>query len=273
MVLVPRDQGAATVGADSPVPQTWIFPFSEPPAPGEGDTQALAVNTTDGTAVYDVAFGLIWADGGAPATNTNEAYAFASCTGCAAVAVSFQVVLVVGQTDTAVPQNIAVAANSDCVNCLTFALAVQLFVTLDGPLSDEATARIERIWQDVVEYGETIGEVPLADIQAQLTAFEQQILAVVEEEQGPLGGTLTDPSASPSPTGSGSVGPSGSPTPGASPSTGPSGTAPASPTPGSSASSSASASPSSSPSSSPSPSPSGSTTRPPSPTASPTVAP
>ncbi|WP_299444284.1 hypothetical protein [uncultured Phycicoccus sp.] len=267
MVLVPRDTGSAPAGtaADSPAPQTWIFPFSEPPAPGEGDTQALAVNTTDGTAVYDVAFGLIWADGSEPATNTNEAYALASCTGCAAVAVSFQVVLVVGQTDVAVPQNISVAVNSDCVNCLTFALAVQLFVTLDGPLSAEATARIERIWQDVVAYGENIGEVPLADIQAQLTAFEQQILAVVEEEQGPLGGA--GPSGSPTPTASGSASPSPSATDAASPSAGPSGTTSASPT------ARPTAGPSSSPSPSPSPSPSSSATPTPSPTASPTGTP
>ncbi len=271
MVLVPRDADSAPVGTDanSPAPQTWIFPFSEPPAPGEGDTQALAVNTTDGTAVYDVAFGLIWADGGAPATNTNEAYALASCTGCAAVAVSFQVVLVVGQTDVAVPQNISVAVNSDCVNCLTFALAVQLFVTLDGPLSAEATARIERIWQDVVAYGENIGEVPLADIQAQLTAFEQAILAVIEEEQGPLGGQAT-PSTSPS--ASPTTSPSSSPTSSTSSSAEPSGTASSSPT------TSPSPTPTTTPttttaSPSPSPSPSRSSTRSPSPTASPTVAP
>ena len=69
-----------------------------------------------------------------PADNTNEAYAAASCDNCAAVAVAFQVVLVVGDADVAVPQNLAVAVNYDCTSCLTYALAVQLFVTLDGPL-------------------------------------------------------------------------------------------------------------------------------------------
>ena len=270
MVLVPRNPGAApvavdttqTVDGETSAAQTWIFPFSEPPAPGEGDTQALAVNTTDGTAVYDVAFGLIWADGGEPATNTNEAYALASCESCAAVAVSFQVVLVVGETDTAVPQNISVAVNSDCVNCLTFALAVQLFVTLDGPLSDEATARIERIWEDVVAFGQNIGSVPLADIQAQLTAFEQEILAVVEEEQGPLGDTQpASPSGSPSASTSGSSSPSASPSGSTSSSGGQTASPSASPSASSSGSASSSPSSSASPSASPSgasPSPSGS---------------
>ena len=48
--------------------------------PSEGDNQALAVNTTDGTVVYDVAFAMVWVDGDEPVTNTNEAYAAASCT-------------------------------------------------------------------------------------------------------------------------------------------------------------------------------------------------
>ena len=44
--------------------------------------------------------------------------------------------LVIGENHVAVPQNISAAVNYDCVNCLTYALATQLFVTLDGPLSD-----------------------------------------------------------------------------------------------------------------------------------------
>ena len=85
---------------------------------------------------YDVAFALVWVDDDSPALNKNEAYAFASCTNCAAVSVGFQVVLVTGDNHVAVPQNISAAVNYDCVNCLTYALATQLFVTLDGPLSD-----------------------------------------------------------------------------------------------------------------------------------------
>ena len=74
----------------------------------------------------------MWADGSEPAENTNEAFAAASCTNCAAVAVAFQIVLVVGDVDVAVPQNLAVAANYECTSCLTYALAVQLFITLPG---------------------------------------------------------------------------------------------------------------------------------------------
>ncbi len=251
---------------------TWIFPFDEPLAPDPGDNQALAANTTDETAAYSVAFALVWADGAEPLTNTNEAYAAASCDRCAAVAVAFQVVLVVGDANVAVPQNTSVAVNYDCTSCLTFSLAVQLFVTLDGPLSEESTARIEEIWAAATDFGRTIGSVPLDQIQARLTDFEQQILAVVEAEQGPLTpdgestspspGTSGSPSSSPSDgasdgtsdgTSEGSA-PSGSAGPTTGPSTGgstsPSGTASSSPS--TSPSGSTSSSPSGSPSSSPS---------------------
>jgi putative peptide zinc metalloprotease protein len=174
---------------------TWIFPFDEPLAPGEGDTLALSVNTTDDTATYAVAFALVWADGDEPVDNTNEAYAAASCTNCAAISVAFQVVLVVGDADVAVPQNLSVAVNYECTSCLTYALAIQLFVTLDGPLGDDAMARVEELWQQIAAYGATISQVPLDEIQTQLTAYEQQILDIIEEDQGPL----TEPTESTSP--------------------------------------------------------------------------
>ena len=95
----------------------------------------------------------------------------------------------------AVPQNLAVAVNYDCTSCLTYSLAVQLFVTLDGPLSDAAMASIDELWQQIVAYGASIGQVPLDEIQDQLTEYEQQILDIIEADQGPLDGTET-----PSPT-------------------------------------------------------------------------
>ena len=137
-----------------------MFPFNEPEAPAEGDNQALAVNTTDGSIVYDVAFALVWADDG-EVLNTNEAYAFASCTGCAAVAIGFQVILVLGQADVVVPQNLAAAVNYNCLECATYALAQQLVLTLDGPLSDAGMAAIEAVWAQIQQFGSTIANVPV----------------------------------------------------------------------------------------------------------------
>jgi putative peptide zinc metalloprotease protein len=238
-------------------PGTWIFPFDQPLPPGEGDNQALAVNTTDDTAHYTVAFALVWADGEQSADNTNEAYAIASCESCAAVAVAFQVVLVAGETDVAVPTNVSVAVTYDCTSCLTFSLAVQLFVTLDGPLSDAAVADVEALWAQILEYGANIGQVPLDEIQAQLTAFEQQIIDIIEADQGPL----SEPEESASPSPSESASPTTSTSGSTAPTTTPSGSptaSPSAPAPSPTASPSApSASPSSSagPTSSPSASP------------------
>lgn len=271
-VLVPTEPTAGALAATTSAPQegdveqagagTWIFPFDEPLAPGEGDNQALAVNTTDDTVTYSVAFALVWADGETPVDNTNEAYAIASCDNCAAVAVAFQVVLVVGEADVAVPTNASVAVTYDCTSCLTYSLAVQLFVTLEGPLSDDAMARMEELWARIMAYGQSIGSVPLDQIQAQLTAFEEQIVAIIEEDQGPL---TEDPTASESASPSGSASPTelASPSSSSEPteSAGPAGSTSPSPT-----SSTSSTSTSPAPTSSPTPTPSATPTADPSPT-------
>jgi putative peptide zinc metalloprotease protein len=219
VVLVPHD-GRAAGASDSPTTSeptsatgpssgsapgdvetadagTWVFPFNRPPAPAEGDNQALAVNTEDGSTVYDVAFALVWAED-EPADNVNSAYALASCTGCTTVAVAFQVVLVLGQSDV-VPQNLAAAVNYSCMDCVTGALAQQLVLTLDGPLSDATRQELAALWARIAEYGTTLEGRSLSEIRAQLTDFERQILAVlgVQAKDPKASTTASSPSASP----------------------------------------------------------------------------
>jgi putative peptide zinc metalloprotease protein len=186
LVLVPRggtEAMSSATGHGGATTRSWVFPFDKPLEPGTGDNQALAVNTTDDTVQYDVAFALVWVEDDSPALNTNEAYAFASCSHCAAVSVGFQVVLVTGHNHVAVPQNISAAVNYDCVNCLTYALATQLFVTLDGPLSDASAKQLDALWQEIAEFGAHITSVPLEEIRGRLSAYEQQILDVVGADQ------------------------------------------------------------------------------------------
>ena len=199
VVLVPSDPAS-----DAP---TWVFPFDRPDAPGVGDNQALAVNTADGTTLYDVAFAFVWADGSS-VLNTNEAYAFASCRDCTTVAVGFQVVLVLGQADVVVPQNLSAAVNYDCVACVTYALAQQLVLTVPGDLSPAATARLEALWAEIEQFGRGLRDVPLAEVQARLVEFERQIVAVVTQESE--GATRPAPATSPS---SSPSGPAGTPAP------------------------------------------------------------
>jgi putative peptide zinc metalloprotease protein len=189
VVMVPREpespgstapsSGEGTPGAE-PAP-TWVFPFDRPLPPGEGDNQALAVNTTDGGTLYDVAFALVYADEDT-VLNTNEAYALSSCTGCQTVAVAFQVVLVLGEANVVVPQNLSAAVNYACVQCVTYALATQLVLTVSGPLGADTTARLDQLWKELEAFGRSIKDLPLSQIQARLTEFESQILAVVRAD-------------------------------------------------------------------------------------------
>ncbi|TLM72887.1 hypothetical protein [Pseudarthrobacter sp. NamB4] len=207
MVLVPAEGPAAPGGsgasATTPAaaPPSWVFPFDRPAVPEEDGNQALAVNSTDGSVAYSVAFALVWAEDGETVDTRNEAYAFASCTGCAAVAVGFQVVLVVGQTNVVVPENLSAAANYNCLDCLTYALASQLVLTLDGPLGEGSLAQLNALWAEIAEYGRNIRNVPLSEIQARLAEYKEQITAIIKAD--PSGTKATGsatPSGAPAPT-------------------------------------------------------------------------
>src|SRR5206468_7838197 len=125
----PSTAPASTTSTSTPAPSSpqavtaTAFPFKLPSAPKPGDSQALAVNTKDGAVKYDVAYSLVTVRDGAPVTNTNSAYAFASCRACTTVAVSFQVVLVVGQSRLIAPIDAAGALNGNCPSCITTAIA------------------------------------------------------------------------------------------------------------------------------------------------------
>ena len=189
MVLVPASSsgdGPATAGGDgvegAEEAPTWVFPFDRPLPPGEGDNQALAVNTQDGSVAYDVSFSLVWAEGDEAVLNRNEAYAAASCRDCRTVAVAFQVVLMVGSVDVVVPQNLSTAVNYACLECVTYALATQLVVTVPGPLSDAATQELAAIWAELQAFGKQIEGVPLAELRSRLTDFEARILDLVRPD-------------------------------------------------------------------------------------------
>ena len=271
MVMVPREGGDSSgSGAPDPEgtpdgtgggvgtgePNTWIFPFDQPLPPDEGDNQALAVNTTDDTVIYDLAFAMIWVDGEDPVTNTNEAVAAASCENCAAVAVAFQVVLIVGDADTVVPANLATAVNYNCVSCLTYALASQLVVTLDGPLSEDGMAALRDLWAEISAYARSITERSLSELQGALEGFQDRILEVIDNDPSRVPGEGDGTGPTEAPTGSATESPGQSP--GAEPSEDPSGEPSEAPSTDSGEEPSAEPSESTDPSSSPSAEPSGS---------------
>jgi putative peptide zinc metalloprotease protein len=133
---------AAGQGSATPVAAT-AFPFKLPAAPGPGGTQALAVGTKSGGVTYDVAYTLVTVRDGAPVNQTNSAYALANCQACTTVAVSFQVVLIVGQSNLIAPINAAGALNYNCPACTTTAIADQIVVTLKSQPSPALLAQLE----------------------------------------------------------------------------------------------------------------------------------
>jgi putative peptide zinc metalloprotease protein len=134
------------------------------------------VNTTDGSVKYDIAYSLVTVKNGAPVTNKNSAFALASCNACTTVAVSFQVVLVVGVSNTIVPIDAAGALNYKCPACVTAAVADQIVVTLrDKPskkLVDELNAELQKL-NALPQLG---ANTTPAAVLAQVTAVQQAIV-------------------------------------------------------------------------------------------------
>jgi putative peptide zinc metalloprotease protein len=202
-VLVPSSSGGAAAAPAAPR-SGWVFPFLPPPEPSEGDNQAVAVNTTDGGVVYDVSYALVWVTDGEEVLHRNEAWALASCTDCKTVAVAFQVVLVIGQSDKIIPINSAVAANYECAQCLTQAIAVQLVATLNGTPSPEVEHELALAWQQLEALESVIGSLTVEQIYGALLTIERMILQVlangasVESQTTAVSGTA-EPEASTSP--------------------------------------------------------------------------
>jgi putative peptide zinc metalloprotease protein len=225
-------------------PSTGVsLPFQLPAdTPKPGDTEALAVNGTDGGVVYDVSYALIEVTGGAPVTNHNSAYAIASCVACRTVAVSFQVVLVIGQSDVVAPVNAAAAVNYKCPACVTTALAQQLVVTLSKHPSAKLLRQLKAALRKLDRIAAHAADLTAAQVVAQVDAVEREIKRDLRRS-----GLLAQPLPSDSPTpapGAASVAPTDTPSPSAtaisttSPSSSatPTASTSASPTPSSSAS-------------------------------------
>ena len=176
LVLVPTgDNGSGSPAAEE---DTWVFPFDKPLPPAEGDNQALAVAKDDGSVTYDLAFALVWADGD-EVLNVNEAHAYASCSDCVAVAVAFQVVLIMDDAQVVVPQNLAVSANYDCYRCITAAIASQLVLSVTEESGEEDLRALGEVWSRLIEFAQEIHTHSLTEIIAELDAAKAEIVAIL----------------------------------------------------------------------------------------------
>src|SRR5688572_28396515 len=180
---------APSSGPTTSAPATQL-PFKLPDAPGEGDSQALATNTTDGGIVYDVAYSLVTVKDGAPVENENSAYALASCNACTTLAVSFQLVLIVGQSDKIMPINVAEALKLNYTEYITTAIAKQLVISVTAEPSPELLRRLTEELQklDAIDTSD-----PPAEVLQQVNAVSEGILRALEESG------ITYPKATPTP--------------------------------------------------------------------------
>jgi putative peptide zinc metalloprotease protein len=180
------DDGQAPAALVDTGAGTTAFPFRLPSEPGPGGTQALAVNTTDGSVQYKVAYALVTVHDGDPVTNTNSAFAFAQCKACTTVAVSFQVVLVVGTSKLIAPIDVAGALNANCPACMTTAVATQIVVTLSKEPSQELVDRLNAALAKLDALPE-LGGTPVA-ISAAVAEIQKEIDGMLRES-----GLLTTP--------------------------------------------------------------------------------
>jgi len=161
--------------------------------------QSSSVATTDGSVRYDVAFALVWAEGN-EVLNVNEAHAYASCTDCVAVAVAFQVVLIMDDAHVVVPQNLAVAANYDCYRCITAAVANQLVLSVQGEPGEAELRELAAVWDRLIEFARRITTYSLTQIAAGLEAFKSEIVGILGEapmiESEPIASTTSSPTSS-----------------------------------------------------------------------------
>jgi putative peptide zinc metalloprotease protein len=185
---------------EAPAPTSAAaFSFALPDAPREGDTQALAVNRTDGGVTYTIAYSLVTVGDGDAVDQRNGAHAYANCTACTTVAVSFQVILVVGSSPMVTPVNIAEALNGNCPSCVTAAIANQIVVSVGAEPSKELLAQLTTELERLDELDELGADATPTDISARVTEVQQGINQLLSDsgllvpEEGDITSTQAQP--------------------------------------------------------------------------------
>lgn len=157
-----------------------------------GDNAAVAVNTVDGSSIFELAFSIHEVTGDA-VTNQNVAVAYASCVDCQTVAIAIQIVLVFSSPETVTPVNVAAAVNEQCTSCTTFAAAYQWVLGTGGPveLSEDGEERLEELQERLEELGEE-GPLSPEELQAILDEVVAEISDILATELVPIEGDDDD---------------------------------------------------------------------------------
>ncbi|MEO8687595.1 MAG: hypothetical protein ABI611_05175 [Solirubrobacteraceae bacterium] len=149
------------------------------------DNSAVAENTTDGSSVFQLAFDI--RETMQPVVEeTNTAIAYSNCDNCRTVAIAIQIVLVMGDVTSATPQNVAVAVNEQCTACETFAAAYQFVLSTGGPV--RFTKQAQRELHEIKKLLQRLGrsDIPLAELDARLKEIKARIKRVLETGLEPV---------------------------------------------------------------------------------------
>ena len=157
------------------------------PAVAGGPNNIVASDATvdaTGAATFDTHSSMIVGSTGTDeVTSANVARAVAhNCTGCQAIAVAFQAVLVTGNPDTVTPRNIAFAENQSCDGCASFAFAFQYVVSTGGPahLSPQGHQQVAALRQEVEQ--DLATDLTPEDLNARLEDIGTRFKAAVDDD-------------------------------------------------------------------------------------------
>lgn len=165
--------------------------FLPAPAHAADNNAAVAINTKDGSSIFKVAFSIKRISDGT-VDPQNAAVAYSNCSDCQTVAVAIQIVLVTGDTTDANPTNLAIAYNDNCVSCATMAAAYQFVFSTgtDVKLSPEGKKRLHDLRKQLHDLRKAEG-LSLDEINARLEVIVQGIADVLADELLPA----SDPSS------------------------------------------------------------------------------
>jgi putative peptide zinc metalloprotease protein len=141
-----------------------LLTVAKPATARAQDSAAVAVNTRDGTSIFRLAFKIIRVNQQV-VDNSNFAFAFASCSECEAIALSFMTVLIFSDPDEVLTQNQAWAINWECTECLAFAWAVQSVMTTGGPVhfTADGNRRLAELRKELRRILASLGDVEIPE--------------------------------------------------------------------------------------------------------------
>jgi putative peptide zinc metalloprotease protein len=176
-----------------------------PAAANAQDNAAVAVNTRDGTSVFRLAFKIVRVNQDV-VDNANVAFAFASCSECASIAIAFQAVLIFSDPSVVTTANQAWGINYLCSECFAFGWAYQNVFTTGGPVhftaeANQELAEIRRVLQELRKEIENIDSWPTppecegvdpdllnaCKLEARLQPLKEQFIAVLRTGLVPTG--------------------------------------------------------------------------------------